>query len=75
MHSLEILLEETPAIRNAIKLDRTGTYKNAWQIITNEWQKDKLRYWDKEGDKETSERFLKAVKLIHNYILEQQGAL
>lgn len=73
LHSLIRLLEAMPGFRNTIKLDRTGKYKNAWNTIVHEWQKDKLRYWDKMGDRETSEHFLAAVKVIHDYILRQQG--
>lgn len=35
LHNLTHLLRETPAIQRAITLDRTGTYKNAWNTITS----------------------------------------
>ncbi len=73
LHNLAQLLRETPAIQRAITLDRTGTYKNAWNLITSLWQKDELRYWDKLGDEGTSKRFIDSVKVMHRFILNQQG--
>ncbi len=73
MHSLIHLLQETSALQRAIMLDRTGQYKTAWNIITSLWQKDELRYWDKLGSEDDCQRFIDAVKLIHNFILDQQG--
>ena len=72
-HSLIHLLQETSALQRAIMLDRTGQYKTAWNIITSLWQKDELRYWDKLGSEDDCRRFIDAVKLIHNFILHQQG--
>ncbi len=72
-HSLMLLLEELPPVKRAITLDRTNTYKPAWNTITRLWQKDQLRYWDKLGNKDDSERFMDAVKQIHDFLLGQQG--
>ena len=73
LHSLAHLLRETPAIQRAITLDRSGKYREAWNIITSRWQKDELRYWDRLGDEDDSKRFMNAVKLLHTFILNQQG--
>ena len=73
LHSLIHLLQETPSLQRAIMLDRTGKYRAAWNIITSLWQKDELRYWDKLGSEDDCRRFIDAVKLIHNFILHQQG--
>ncbi len=74
LHNLTHLLREVPAIQRAIRLDRNGGYEKAWNIITRLWQKDELRYWDKQGDVHDSERFMASVKLLHTFILNQQGA-
>jgi hypothetical protein len=73
LHNLARLLQEAHAIQRAITLDRTGTYRNAWNTIASLWQKDELRYWDKLGDEDSSKRFLDSVKLMHRFILSQQG--
>jgi len=73
LHNLIHLLREAPAIQRAIMLDRTGVYKNAWNTITSLWQKDELRYWDKLGDQGTSKHFIDSVKVIHTFVLNQQG--
>lgn len=73
LHSLTQLRKESKTIERAIKLDRTGKYQAAWNIITNFWQKDELRYWDKLGSEDDCQRFIDAVKLIHTFILRQQG--
>jgi hypothetical protein len=73
LHNLTHLLQALPAVQRAITLDRTGIYKDAWNIITSLWQKDELRYWDKLGDEHDSERFMASVKLLHTFILNQQG--
>jgi len=73
LHNLARLLQEAPAIQRAITLDRTGTYRNAWNTIASLWQKDELRYWDKLGDEDSSKRFLDSVKVMHRFILSQQG--
>jgi len=72
LHNLIHLLQVLPPIQRAIKYDRTGKYKDAWNTITSLWQKDELRYWDKLGDEHDSERFMGAVKLLHTFILNQQ---
>jgi len=73
LHSLTILLDSLPAIKRAISLDQTGRYKEAWNTITRLWKKDALRYWDKTGDNHECERFIRAIKVIHDFILSQQG--
>jgi hypothetical protein len=73
LHNLTRLLQEVPAIQRAIRLDRTGTYIKAWNTITSLWQKDELRYWDKLGDEVSSKHFIDSVKVMHRFILSQQG--
>jgi len=73
LHDLGHLLQELPTLQRAITFDRTGIYKNAWNTITRLWQKDELRYWDKLGDERNCELFIDSVKVIHSFILRQQG--
>jgi hypothetical protein len=73
LHDLSSLLQELPDLDRSIKFDRTGTYLKAWNTITHEWQKDALRYFDRQKNKETSESFLASVKKIHTLILRSQG--
>ena len=73
MHNLTHLLQASPSVQRAIALDRTDTYKKAWHTITNLWQKDELRYWDKQGDEDDSENFMNAINLLHAFILHEQG--
>jgi hypothetical protein len=54
-------------------LDRTNSYKEAWNTITSLWRNDELRYSDKLGDEKDSRRFLEAVEKLHQFILEKQG--
>lgn len=72
LHSLTLLLKESSALRRKIMLDRSNKYKNAWITITDLWQKDELRYWDRLGNEDDCQRFIDAVKLIHTLILNQQ---
>ena len=73
LHELRLLLEELPALKRAIVTDRTGKYKESWNIITAYWQKDHLRYWDRIGDQESCNKFFEALKILHTYILSNQG--
>lgn len=73
LHNLNKLLESLESLKRAIKLDRTNKYQEAWKTITQLWRNDQLRYSAKQGDDEESKRFIEAVKLIHRFILEQQG--
>lgn len=73
LHDLTLLLQELPSLQRAIMLDRTGTYKNAWNTITRLWQKDKPRYGDRVGSERDSQSFIAAVKVIHIFILNAQG--
>lgn len=75
LHSLVKLLESLPNLQNAIKLDRTKTYEKAWNIVTSLWRNDELRYSDKMGDKQESEKFIESIKILHQYFLNQQGEL
>lgn len=72
-HNLTSLLSQLPSLQRAIALDRTNGYKPAWDTITTLWQKDHLRYWDKVGKQIDSEKFLRAITIIHRFLLSQQG--
>lgn len=72
-HNLTLLLAQVPTVQRAITFDRTNRYKSAWNTITKLWQKDQLRYWGKMGNQRDCERFLDAVKIIHRFLLAQQG--
>jgi len=71
LHSLAQLRRALPAIERAISLDRTNTYKPAWDTLSRLWQKDELRYWDKDGNQQDSADFIAAVQTLHNFILSQ----
>ena len=73
LHNLIRLLGALPSVQRKIELDTTGKLREAWTIITSQWQKDALRYWDRIGDEQDSKRFIDAVKLLHSFILRQQG--
>ncbi|MBI1877551.1 MAG: hypothetical protein HYR94_04855 [Chloroflexi bacterium] len=73
LHNLILLLGSISEVQRAIETDRTNTYKPAWDLITKMWQKDELRYWDKLGSQQDSERFINAVRLLHSFLLAQQG--
>jgi len=73
LHDLAYLLRAAPSVQRAIVLDSTNAYRQAWDTITQLWQKDELRYWDKLGDRQDSERFIAAVQTIHRFLLDQQG--
>lgn len=57
LHNLVLLLGTLPSVQRAIQNDQTGTCKKAWNTITSLWQQDKLRYWNKTGNQQDSERF------------------
>jgi hypothetical protein len=73
LHDLALLLQSLPRLQHIIMLDRTGTYKNAWNTITRLWRKDGLRYGDKVGNEHDSQSFIAAIKVIHTFILREQG--
>ncbi len=73
LHNLTKLLSQVPSVQRAIELDRTNTYKPVWSTIQNLWQKDILRYSEKKGDYQDSERFIAAVQQLHKLLLSQQG--
>jgi hypothetical protein len=73
LHDLTHLLAELPVIQRTITLDRTGRYKDAWNIVTSLWHKDVLRYRDSVSNRQDGERFMSAMQMLHNFILGQQG--
>lgn len=74
-HQLTRLVQVLPQLQRAIETDRTGQYREAWEYLCTRWRTNELRYWDRQGEPDVSERFLQAVKTLHRYILEQQGEL
>ncbi len=75
LHNLTNLLDSLPVIQRTIKLDRTGTYKQAWNLVSSVWRNDELRYSDKIGDEESSKKFIEAVRTLHRFLLDKQGEL
>lgn len=74
LHNLAKLLEYAPGLQRAIKLDRRQPgYKEAWNTVSSLWRNDILRYSDKAGNQKDSEKFIEAVKTIHQLLLSQQG--
>ncbi|HEY9893729.1 MAG TPA: hypothetical protein V6D37_18420 [Candidatus Sericytochromatia bacterium] len=73
LHSLTKVSENLNVIQRAIELDRTGAYKEAWNLILSVWRNDELRYSDKTGDEESSKKFIQAVKTWHQFLLDKQG--
>jgi len=73
LHSLTKLLRELPSVQRAITLDRTNTYKPAWNIVSSLWRNDELRYSDKMGDEQDSDRFIKAVEKLQRFLLDKQN--
>ena len=72
LHNLTNLLNALPEVQRAIKLDRTGIYKEAWKLVSSVWRNDELRYSDKVGDCKSSENFINAVKVLHRFLLDKQ---
>lgn len=72
LHNLVKLLAYVPSVQRAIQLDITNTYKSDWGTIQGLWKKDSLRYSEKKGIQQDSERFV-AVKRLHKFLLDQQG--
>ncbi|MBA3923371.1 MAG: hypothetical protein H0X31_17430 [Nostocaceae cyanobacterium] len=73
LHNLTNLLDNLPIIQRTRKLDRTGTYKQAWNLVSSVWRNDELRYSDKIGDEESSKKFIEAVRILHRFLLDKQG--
>jgi hypothetical protein len=72
LHSLVKLLSALPSLQRAIALDRTNRYKEAWNTVSSVWRNDELRYSDSEGKEEESQRFIQAVKILHQFLLAKQ---
>jgi hypothetical protein len=73
LHNLTNLLDSLPILQRTIKLDRTGIYKQAWNLVSSVWRNDELRYSDKVGDEENSKKFIEAVQTLHRFLLDKQG--
>jgi hypothetical protein len=73
LHNLAKLLESAERLQRAIKLDRRQPgYREAWHTVSSLWLNDELRYSDKAGNQQNSEKFIEAVKQIHQLLLTQQ---
>jgi hypothetical protein len=72
LHNLTKLLDSLPVVQRAITLDRTGTYKEAWKVVSSVWRNDELRYSDKIGDEASSKQFIEAVQTLHRFLLDKQ---
>ncbi|MEA5513927.1 hypothetical protein [Nodularia sp. UHCC 0506] len=72
LHNLTNLLNALTFVQRSIKLDRTGTYKRAWNLVSSVWRNDELRYSDKAGDEKSSKEFIEAVKILHTFFLAKQ---
>jgi len=73
LHSLAKLLSGLPSLERTISLDKTGTYKEAWNTVAALWRNDELRYSDKLGNEAESTKFIEAVKKLHQLLLIKQG--
>jgi hypothetical protein len=72
LHNLQRLLGQVTNLERSIRLDRSGQYDPAWKKIVSMWQKDELRYGDKQGNEQESQQFLDAVKIMHSLVLGLQ---
>ena len=73
LHSLVKLLGDLSEVQRAIKLDRTSNYQAAWNTVSSLWRNDELRYSERMGEEEECERFIQAVKLLHQFLLTRQN--
>ena len=73
LHSLVKLLGDLPTVQRAITLYRTNGYGDAWNTVSFLWRNDELRYSEKTGDEQESKRFIQAVQILHQFLLDQQG--
>ncbi|MGI8503825.1 MAG: hypothetical protein ACR2LR_22230 [Hassallia sp.] len=73
LHNLTTLLSALTVVQRTIQLDRTGTYREAWNLVSSVWRNDELRYSDKTGEEEVSKKFIKAVETLHGFLLDKQG--
>ncbi|RQH56538.1 HEPN domain-containing protein [Okeania hirsuta] len=73
LHNLAVFLDYVNSVQRAIALDRTNSYKDAWNTVSSLWHNDRLRYSDKSGQEQDSERFIKAVEKLHRLLLDKQG--
>lgn len=73
LHSLTKLLGCIPKLQRVIQTDRTNFYRDAWNTVSSLWRNDELRYSEKMGEEEESKRFIKAVQLLHRFLLAQQN--
>lgn len=73
LHSLSKLLDQCPSLKRAIEIDRTRQYRKAWDLVTETWRNDELRYSRQLGNESNSAEFIESVKLLHRWILAKQG--
>lgn len=72
LHNLESLLKNARIDASLMTaLDHAGNVNEAWKTVVKLWDKDGLRYGDKVGQESDSKRFIEAVKVLHDFILER----
>lgn len=72
LHSLTKLLGGIPTLQRAIQTDRTNVYRDAWNTVSYLWRNDELRYSEKMVNEDESKRFIKAVQILHEFLLAKQ---
>ncbi|MBD2292990.1 hypothetical protein H6G06_05705 [Anabaena sphaerica FACHB-251] len=73
LHNLTNLLNELESIKRSMPLDRSGTYQQAWNLVSSRWRNDELRYSNRDGDEKSSQEFIEAVKILHTFFLAKQN--
>lgn len=72
LHNLESLLRYAGLNVDSLLVGNPpGKLSEAWKIVVQQWDKDGLRYGDKVGNERECERFIEAVKQLHDFILER----
>jgi hypothetical protein len=72
LHNLENLLKNAHIDTSLMTAaDHSGNVYEAWKTVVKLWDKDTLRYGSKVGWESDSKRFIEAVKVLHDFILER----
>jgi len=81
IHNLTKLVGADSAgkVRGMIETDSSDTLKQSWNLVSGNWQYEKLRYYDKDGignhteAQKKAQDFIGAVKQIQGLLLRVQG--
>jgi hypothetical protein len=73
LHNLLTLLDGVPSIQRANRTDRTNVYLVTCNTVSSVWRNDELRYSDKLGNEQESQRFIESVQKLHRLLLYKQG--